>query len=133
MENGGYSDDPTIPDEAELWRRIHPKQWERDENLGRVRPVSGAFDDPSDGSPMSVDLADVHIQLGRGPEAALAGHEGFALALITAGLVRECGLGVARQPLSENPAHAVGFGKKTPKIRRRLAREARWVVPPPDQ
>lgn len=133
MGNGGYTDDPTIPDEAELWRRIHPKQWDRDENLGRVRPVSGAFDDPSDGSPMSVDLAEVHIQMGHGPEAALASHEGFALAAITAGLARECGLGVARQPLPENPAHAVVFGKKTPKTRRRLAKEARWVVPPPDQ
>lgn len=131
MANGGYTDDPTIPDEAELWRRIHPKQWEKDENLGRVRPVSGAFDDPSDGSPMSVDLAEVHIQMGHAPQAALADHEGFALAAITVGLVRECGLGVARQPLPENPAHAVVFGKKTSKIRRRLAKEARWVVSPP--
>jgi hypothetical protein len=130
MEHGGYRDDSTISDEAELWRRIHPKQWELDGNLGRIRPVSGAFDDPSDGTPMSVDLADVYIQMGQGPEAALIGYEEFALAAITARLIRECGLGVARQPLPENPAHAVVFGKKSQKIRRKLAREARWVVPP---
>ncbi len=130
MENGGYKDDPTIPDKAELLRRIHPKQWELDENLRRIRPVSGAFDDPSDGTPMSVDLAEVYIQMGQSPEAALIGYEEFALTSITAGLVRECGLGVARQPLPKNPAHTVVFGKKSQKIRRKLAKEAHWVVPP---
>jgi hypothetical protein len=130
MGNGGYSDDPTIHDEAELWRRIPPWHFVKDENVGQVRPSKAAFDNHQNGSPMSVVLADVVTESGRDPSAVLAGHEGFALAAITAGLARQCEQGVARGPLSDEPAHAVVFGKKTDGVKKRLARGSRWIVPP---
>ena len=129
MSSREYLDDPTIPDKAELLRRIPSHHFYFDENLGQVRPSSAAFDDP-DGSPMSVILAEVLSQSGRALETTLAGHEGFALASITAGLARECGQGIAREPLPDEPAHAVVFGKKTKGVRKRLARAALWVVSP---
>lgn len=132
MGNGGYSDDLTILDEAELWRRIPPWHFVKDENLGQVRPSKAAFDNHPNGSPMSIVLADVVTEAGRGPDAVLARHKEFALAAITAGLARECQQGVAREPLPEEPAHAVVFGKKTDGVKKRLARGARWVVQPPD-
>jgi hypothetical protein len=64
----------------------------------------------------------------------LAGTEGFALAAVTAGLARECGQGIARDPLPDQPAHALVFaqrGTKTKSVMRRLAKAARWVIEPP--
>ena len=130
MENGEYHDDPTILDEAELWRRIPPRHCVKDENVGQVRPSKAAFNNHPNGSPMSVVLADRVTESGRDPSAVLAGHAGFALAAITAGLARQCEQGVAREPLPDEPAHAVVFGKKTDSVKKRLARGSRWVVPP---
>jgi hypothetical protein len=93
------------------WHFIH------DENLGQIRPSSAAFEGHPNGSPMSVLLA---AEAGN-PQNALVGHQGFALASITAALAREQGLGVARDPRPDEPAHAMVFGKKNKRISRRLA------------
>jgi hypothetical protein len=122
-----YRDDPSISDTAILWRRIPPDLIVYDADLGRRRPKSQAFTNHRDGSPMSVVIA---TEAG-GLDAVLAGHEGYALAAFAAGLARACGQGIARDPLADNPAHAVVFGPKTTAARRRLAREAEWAVPPP--
>src|SRR5437763_8809051 len=103
MPDREYQDDPTIPDEAELWRRIPHTQICFDANLGRQRPESWAFSDDPDGEPMSVALADIAVN----PQAALAGLQGFALASITAGLARECQQFIVRDPTPEDPAHAL--------------------------
>lgn len=133
MADAGYADDFTISNEAELRRRVSPRHFVKDENLGMVRPSSAAFDDHPDGSPMSVYLADMLDEMGRDPDAVLACHTGYALASITAGLAREYQQGVARDPLPEDPAHAVVFGKKTRPVRRALALGSHWVIPPPPQ
>ncbi|MBI3696222.1 MAG: hypothetical protein HY238_15470 [Acidobacteria bacterium] len=130
MDVDTLRDDPTIPDQAELWRRIPPWHLVKDENLGRIRPSSAAFDNHPDGSAMSVLLGNEMTAAGCGPEAALAGHERFALAAITAHLARSCGQGIARDPLPDAPAHAVVFGEKTRLIRKKLAMAAYWVIPP---
>ncbi|HZO27835.1 MAG TPA: hypothetical protein VFH48_17800 [Chloroflexota bacterium] len=128
MLDGQTLDDPSIPDDAELWRRIPPWHFYFDGKLGRIRPSKAAFEDDGDGSPMSVILA---AEAGQ-PERALEGHEGYALAVITAGLARSCGQQIVRDPTAEEPAHAVVIGLKTDSIKRRFAREARWAVLPPD-
>ena len=64
------------------------------------------------------------------PASVLLGLEGFALASITAGLARECGQGVSRDPTDDEPAHALVFGKKTGSVRGRFAKECRWVIEP---
>ena len=127
MATTAYNDDPTIPDGAVLWRRVPPWHFFYDENLGRVRPSSAAFDDDTDGEPLSIVLA----AESDGPERVLAGHAGYALAAFTAGLARECNQGIARDPLPDEPAHALVFGRKTRSVRNRLAQSATWVVPPP--
>jgi hypothetical protein len=127
MDGDEYADEPTIPDEAQLWRRIPPRWFHHDESLGRVRPAKPAFDDGPDGEPMSVVIA----AESRGPAAVLAGHEGYGLVAFSAGLARACGLRITRAPTADEPAHAVVAGRKTDSVRRRLARAAEWVVPPP--
>lgn len=130
MANACYVDDNTIPDRAELLRRIPPWLFIKDENLGRVRPSSAAFDDHPDGSPMSVVLADVIREAGRAPDSVLVGHTDYGLAMITAGAARDCHQGIARDPIKEELAHAVVFGKKTKTVKRTLALKACWVIPP---
>ncbi len=130
MVNSGYSDDPTIANEAELWRRIPPWHFIPDLNTSRIRPSTAAFKDHQNGSPMSVLLADVLIGSGGGPLDVLANYDGFALASITAGLARDCGQGVARRPLLHEPAHAEVFGKKTRGVRKRFVDRSYWVVAP---
>jgi hypothetical protein len=124
-----YRDDPTISDDAELWRRIPPWHIFSDENIGGIRPSSAAFEDDPDGEPMSVYLADEC----RDPHIALAGHEGFGLVAITARLARECKQAIVRQPVPGPSGHVVVVGKKTDSVRKKFARAAagQWVVRPP--
>jgi hypothetical protein len=123
------NDDLTIPDDAELWRRIPPRHFHLEGDTGRVRPASSAFEDDRDGSPMSVFLG----ALTSGPGEVLQGHEGYALASITAGIARIHGQAVVRDPLPDAPAHALVVGHKTRSIRAQLAIASRWIAPPPEQ
>lgn len=128
-----YKDDASIQDETRLFRRIivEPNLWiVWDANLGRWRPTSAAFDDHRNGSPMSVVVEDTLLASGRTTRDALGEHSNMALAAITAGVARVHGLGVAREPTKEEPAHGVVFGRKTKKVRSALAKAAAWAVPP---
>lgn len=130
MTEGAYADDPTISDAAALWRRIPPWHFVRDDNTGLIRPSSAAFENHPNGSPMSIVLGDEVAASGRSADDVLAEYAGFALAAFTAGLARECEQGVMREPLADEPAHAVVFGEKPKRVGRRLAKSAVWVVPP---
>lgn len=127
-----YRDDPTILDDAALWRRIPPWHFVPDKNLGVVRPSSAAFENDPDGSPMSIFLAEIVERAGREADSTLVGHTGFALSTFTAGLARHCKQGVAPDPEPDEPAHAVVFGKKTKSIRRDLVKGSEWLIPPAD-
>lgn len=83
-----------------------------------------AFKDDRDGAPTSVYLAD---EAGSWNDV-MAGHEGFGLVAITAGVVRECSLSVVRQAEPGFPYHAVLTGVKPDSVARRLARAAVWVI-----
>jgi len=126
-----YVDDPTVLDLDFLWRRI-PWVWcIFDENMGAMRPTSQAFHDSENGHPMSVLLAKVMLEKGRGSNDALQGLERFALASLTARSVRDLKQGIARDPLLEEPAHAVVFGEKKKSVSKKMAKLAQWLVPPP--
>jgi hypothetical protein len=96
--------DPSILDSEMLYRRIPGSDdisttW--DDNLGRLRASSAAFDDDVDG--MSVYLSSV-----------VYGHPGYLVAMISAGSVRLEGMGVIADPDPIdapphpcNPAHAL--------------------------
>jgi hypothetical protein len=126
-----YVDDPTILDSERLWRRIHPKWVVPDGNTGALRLSSAAFSNSSDGSPMSIVLAGVAATRGRGPESIIVGHLGFSVAAIAAGFARSLGQSVLRDPQPEEPARGLVAGDKPKAIRRKMASEAQWVIPPP--
>jgi len=122
-----YTNDPTILDNDELWRRVFPGWWIWDENLDRVRPTSQVFQNSKGSSAMSVFLAN---EIGD-PVNVLEGYPDYVLASITADLARQCRQGVARDTNPEKPAHALVFGKKTGSVKDQFANGATWVVPPP--
>lgn len=126
-----HSDDPTIPNSAELWRRIQPDQIVLDENLNVLRPSTAAFSDSSDGTPMSVQLAEIVLAHGGAANSVMVGFEG-ALAGFTAGFARnECAQGVEKAPLPKDPAHTYVFGKKTGSVKKKFAlKGSKWVIPP---
>ncbi|MCY4041026.1 MAG: hypothetical protein OXF72_07195 [Gammaproteobacteria bacterium] len=134
MNGDGLEDDPSIRDECELLRRVPLKRdvnivW--DDNQRRWRPSSASFQDHPNGSPMSVVLGDALVEAGRSALEVLAGHDGFGLAAIHAGTVRDHQLGVVKDPLPSEPAHGLVTGdKKRRKVSRQLAKLSRWVVPP---
>lgn len=125
-----FTDDKTIEDVDLLWRNIPPRWVVPDKNTGTMRPSSAAFKDDSDGSPMSVTLEAHAEKLGWTPARQLQGLRGFSLSRISAGLVRRCDQGVARDPRPPNLAHGVVFGTKTRSVWKRLAAGAVWVVAP---
>lgn len=131
MASADYTDDLSIEDGNALWRRIPPRHFVMDENRGGYRPSSAAFEDHPSGTPMSIHVAKDASADGHQPEDVLRGHDGFALAAFTAGTARELDQGVAREPLPDEIAHGVVFGKKTRGIRRRLSRASEWVLAPP--
>ena len=133
MAQNAHVDDGTIGHDCRLLRRIAAKPeltivW--DSNLARWRPSSAAFADSPDGSPMSVVLGSELEAAARQPESVLAGHDGFALAYITAGFVREQNQGVVRDPIPEEPAHGLVVGEKPKPVSRKMAKAAIWVVEP---
>lgn len=131
MADGEFSDDPTIADEAVLWRRVHYENYVDDQNLGRRRPTSHAFGDSRDGSPMSVFLAAAFED----SQVALAGHDRWGLVSITAGLARECGQRIVPDRAPNAPSsHVYVVGPKPNRVRQRLAKGDIDVVlpmPPP--
>lgn len=141
MNDVGLEDDPTIPDDCELLRRVPLRRdiniiW--DHNLQRWRPSSASFENHHSGTPMSITLRTELEEGGRGPADVLKGHNNFGLAAITAGIAREQNQRVVRDPLPEEPAHGLVVGKKTKSISRAMAKSAKWIIPPahvepPDQ
>ena len=126
MEPADYPDDPSIPDDAVLWRRIPPYHIIYDHNMGCERPTSDAFVDSPD-TPMSVALAarckDVN--------EFLQGRVGFAVVSFSARFARSLGQRVAADQRPNQPTwHAFVIGKKTDSVRKKFAKNFTWVVAP---
>jgi hypothetical protein len=71
-----FPDDPTIAHSEALLRRVPPKHFYLDENLGRLRPSSAAFEDDDDGEPMSVYRKGIVEAEGGTIGRIMHGHEG---------------------------------------------------------
>jgi len=126
-----FPDDATVPDSVALLRRIPPKHFYLDHNLGRCRPSSAAFEDDEDGDPMSIYRKDV-IDRERGDvRRVLIGHPGYALTTLTAGQVRSKSQTVFPAPLPEESSHAKICGPKPRSTRRWFSEQAVWAIPPP--
>jgi len=114
-----------------LLRRIPPRHFHFDENLGRVRPSSAAFEDDEDGDPMSVYREDVIHSEGGEASRVLVGYGGFAVASLTAGQFRSRTQTVFSDPLPEESAHCEICGPKPKATRRWFAQQALWAIAPP--
>jgi hypothetical protein len=132
-EGEAYPDEPTIADDAVLWRRIHPIQVKWDDNRRCHYLVSGAFSDsskPPPPTPMSAFLADES----GGEDEVMRHYPEWGLVAITAGQARELGLRIARTPDEESPRHEPGHvyvaGRKPDRVKRALRDRARWVRRP---
>ena len=128
-----FPDDPAIGDEVGLLRRIPPMHFYYDKRLGRYRPSSAAFEDDSDGYPMSVYRIDVITSELGTVERVMVGHIGFGLVALEAGLFRSRQKTISPAPLPEESSHAKVCGKKTASRRRWFAKQASWMIPPSDQ
>lgn len=118
-------DDPTVADEEELWRRIHP-EWVVS-NAGGTRVSSAAFKESS--GEISVDRANL-----TNAEAALALYPHHGLAAIEARVPRSLGAYVVRaRPTPDNPAHAVICPRPTRGHARQMAGKCEWRREPPQQ
>lgn len=95
-----------------------------------MRPRSAAFEDDADGDPMSVYRSDIIDREGGGFARVMVGHEGFALASLTAGQVRVKDQAVFPDPLPEESSHAKICGPKPESTRRWFAKQSEWVIAP---
>jgi hypothetical protein len=121
-----FSNDPTIPGDEGLLRRIHAQQLVPDErHSGRVRVSSAAFRDVE----LSIVIKSTLLISGRQPADLLQTHPNHALVAITAAKARSLNQAVARDPELDEPAHGVVHGRKSKKCASELANSAEWVVP----
>ncbi len=148
MTNGGdfepYEDEPeAIPDDAVLYRRVHPNYVDVDED-GTLKVQSGAFQDASaewahehgyPGPAMSVHLRSVLKSEGKHPSSVLEGLLGFGLVRLRAGDLRDHGMGIQRRPTEDDPSHAVVFAidrsKRSGGQQKRTRDAAEWEITPP--
>jgi len=130
MSSPTFCDDPSIRDDANLWRRVHPDQIVPDYTQGCWRISSAAFDD----SELSIYLADEVLRANRSPEQVMASFQSYGLASITAEEGRRHSQKIVRDPQVDEPAHGIVFGRKRGSVAKRLSRYANarnWVITPP--
>ena len=121
------ADDPTITSGERLLRRVPPLHIVPDPKFATgYRVSSAAFDDTE----MSVDLAAVRVASGEPLTSCLAGHDGYGLVSITAGLARTHRQEVRRDPIPENLAHGLVVGAKTRAVKKAFYEACVWVHDP---
>jgi hypothetical protein len=120
-------DDPTVPDQLKLYRRINPEvHMVHDENLDCCRVTSGAFGQGN----LSVLLHDTLIESGRLPSQVVTAEEPYLVAL-TAGQARDADQGVCRLPNEDDCAHGEIIGSRGSRsAKRKLVRAVVWEVCP---
>ena len=80
---------------------------------------------------MSVYRQDVIEDEGGTPDRVLANHSGFGLVSVSAGQVRSKTQTVHSAPVPEESSHGAVCGPKPKSTRKWFARQAQWVVAPP--
>jgi len=122
-----YVDDPTVADDDSVLRRVPTGQYVEDPKTRTgLRPSSGAFDNSSDGSPLSASLAS-QCQY---PNVLIRGYQGAGLVSVSVRLLRQLGQGIVRDPTEADPAHVLVFGSKPRSFGSKVAKAAEWVVNP---
>jgi hypothetical protein len=121
-----FEDDPSIPGDERLLRRI-PRSWIDWDEDGTPAISSAAFKHEE----LSVNLESVMVRDGRPPADAIRNYAGHGLAAITAAHARSLNQAVARDPEPQEPAHGVVYGRKQGGgVGGKLRDGAVWVVTP---
>jgi hypothetical protein len=142
-----YADDPTIPDDAVLYRMLRTGnvKWagsapqrvgtnafqdQREDTLAALGVPATAVSISLESELVEAELSIEDVVRKWGPE--------YGAAAIEAGAARAVGQGVTRWPTDDHPAHGMIFvlvgPKKTNSQSKQLAKAARLVVvPPPPQ
>lgn len=112
-----HLDDPSIPDDQILLRRIPPGV--SSAKTDPPVPDKGCFSNHPSGSGMSVDI----LEDGWSVEQCLAGlGDGWGAIALTAGFLRSLGLGVIRYKYP-HAHHALVQGRKTSGTKQRMAKQ----------
>ncbi len=127
QEDNGIRDDPEIPGDELLYRRVTLEQV----RMGQAN--SNAFHDSTrDRTWCSIGLGSKLAEYKLTPTEMLKGYESTCgLVELTAQEARDAGMGVAWTPRDGEPAHGSLIGKKTQGTRRKLARASRLILQPP--
>lgn len=123
-------DDPTVPDNSLVFRRISAAWYAVDPQSGQRRLTSSAFSDLN--GAMSVALGVELAMANRDPREVIANHPGYGLVGLEVGELRKLRLGVVRSPTNGELCHGDVYGKKTKATKRSLCRLAEhgWIVKP---
>ena len=118
-------DDCSIGDDEKLLRRIRPKDIHLDPISNQYRPESGCF--------RSDDFISVHIASLTSHKQVLSTYPEFSLVEFTAEEIRSVGCIIVRDPLPEDPAHALIYGTApgnyvSKSQAKKLAKLCRWDV-----
>jgi len=99
------ADDPSIDDNVLLWRRVHPTQIDLHPETRQPDVSSGAF---STREELSVAIASETTLA-----AFIANNSEHSVVEFTAGSARSAGCTVVRDPLPNDPAHALVCGSRS--------------------
>ena len=110
-------DDPSIGDEERLWRRVHPKQIDLSSETGEPEVSSGAF---STREELSIAISSQTTL-----ETFVFNYPEHSVVEFTAGAARVLGCSVVRDPLPNDPAHALLCG---PRSRGRLTQSQKELL-----
>jgi hypothetical protein len=132
------ADDPGIPDDSRLLRRVPADTnhilW--DGNLGRWRISSQAFKNFKGVSAFSVNLECVLQERGEGTETLALNTARHGLVALPARLVRAHGQAIEKKPEEDDPSHGHVVGDKPKPVMDAFASAVQpgagidWVVPP---
>lgn len=109
-------DDLTIPDEADLWRRLNPSWYPVDPKTGVRRLTTQAFQNYPGTMAMSVILASEVS----GSAEVLRRYSGYGLGSFKAGLARQAQQRIIRAPTAEEPGHVHVVGRKSSPAQKQL-------------
>jgi len=117
-------DDPSISENERLWRRVHPVQIDLDPQTRQPDVSSGAF---STREEVSVAIASQTTLA-----AFILNYPEHSVIEFTAGAARAAGCTVVRDPLPDDPAHALVCGPRSRgqlnKTQQELLQQASTVV-----
>lgn len=135
------ADDPSIPDNSRLFRRIPADVnhivWDGTANAYTLS--SQAFKNLQDDPPaFSVNLECRLQELGLQPDAVILDRAKYGLIALPAALVRQHNQAVERHPEPNDPSHGHVVGQKPRSVAKVFIRAItqgnviQWVIPPPN-